>query len=127
MRKILTALFLLTLVIVGTQKANAIKFEEAIGQNKPVAVLVYAPWADGQDTMLQAFNNMGTRYADAYNFVAINIATEDAKTFNQRFYIYPNLPYVLLFRNGGKVSRFLKRDCVLDSACFAERLDMFNN
>lgn len=127
MRKFLTALFLLTLVIIGTQKANAIKFEDAIGQNKPVAVLIYAPWADGQDTMLQAFNSMGTRYVDAYNFVAINIATEDAKAFNQRFYIYPNLPYVLLFRNGGKVSRFLKQDCVLDSACFAERLDMFNN
>ena len=125
MKKFLTALILLAAV--GIQSAMAVTFDEAMSQNKPVAVLIYAPWADGQDTMLQAFNNMGARYGEAYNFASVNIATEEAESFNERCYIYPNLPYVLLFRSGGKVSRFLKKDCVLDEACFAERLDMFNN
>ncbi len=127
MKKILAMLFLLTLVLLGSQRANAVKFEEAVGQNTPLAVLIYAPWADDKDTMIQAFNNMAARYANDYNFVSINIATEDAKAFNRRFYIYPNLPYVLLFRNNGKVSRFLRKDCILDEKCFAERLDMFDN
>ncbi len=127
MKKILVLLFLLTAVVMGTQSAKAIKFEEGITQSKPLAVIVYAPWADGQEEMLRVFNMMEQRYADSYNFARVNIATEEAKSFNKRFYIYPNIPYVLLFRTNGKVSRYLKQDCVMNETCFAERLDMFNN
>ena len=60
-------------------------------------------------------------------FFNATIATDEAKTFNQKFYIYPNLPYVLLFKERGKVVRYLKSECVNDSSCFSNRLDLFNN
>lgn len=107
--------------------ANAMKYEEAVNQSKPLAILIYAPWADGYQNSLQAFNQMEQKYSTKYNFVRMNIATDEAKVYNQKFYIYPNLPYVILCRERGKVSRYLKNDCVKDSACFANRLDMFNN
>ena len=49
------------------------------------------------------------------------------KEFNKKFHIYPNLPYVLLFKDGGRVSRYLQQTCILDDACFSERLNMFTN
>ena len=125
--KFFTTLILLASFVSSVQSAKAISFNDALNDSKPTAVMIYAPWADNLNTTQQAFNNIGARYANTYNFVTINIANEEAKAFNQRFYIYPNLPYVLLFRSSGKVSRFLKQDCVVDEACFAERLDMFNN
>lgn len=127
MKKLLSLLFLLTLLLIGSQKANALKYDDAIKQSKPMAIFIYAPWADGYSTSMQAFNAMGQKYSSKYNFVTMNIATDEAKAFNQKFYIYPNLPYVLLFRNNGKVVRYLKGECVNDEACFSNRLDLFNN
>ena len=127
MKKLLSSLFLLILFLVGSQKANALKYDEAVNQSKPMAIFIYAPWADNYNTSMQAFNAMGQKYGSKYNFVTMNIATSEAKTFNQKFYIYPNLPYVLLFRNNGKIVRYLKDECINDQACFSSRLDFFNN
>ena len=127
MKKLLSSLFLLLLIFVGTQQAKAMKYDQAINQSKPIAIFVYAPWADGYSTMLQSFNSLQQKYGTKYNFVTMNIATDEAKTFNQKFYIYPNLPYVLLLKERGKVVRYLKSECVNDSSCFSNRLDLFNN
>ena len=127
MKKLLSSLFLLLVMLSTSNAAKAMRYEEAINQSKPLAILIYAPWADGYQNSLQAFNQMEQRYSTKYNFVRMNIATDEAKAYNQKFYIYPNLPYVILCRERGKVSRYLKSDCVNDSACFANRLDMFNN
>ena len=127
MKKLLSSLFLLMLLFVSSQKANALKYDEAVNQSKPMAVFIYAPWAEGYNAPMQAFNAMGQKYSQKYNFVTMNIATDEAKTFNQKFYIYPNLPYVLLFKERGKVVRYLKSECVNDSSCFSNRLDLFNN
>ena len=106
---------------------KAMTYEEALAQSKPIAILVYADWAEQSKTMLPVFNAFGQRYAETYNFVELNIADKQTKAFNQKYHIYPNLPYVLLFKEGGKISRYLKADCVMDDACFAEKLDFFNN
>ena len=127
MKKLLSTFILLMLLLVGVQKANAMKYDNALNQSKPMAIFIYAPWADGYSTAMQAFNAMESKYGSKYNFVTMNIATDEAKTFNKTFFIYPNLPYVLLFREKGKVIRFLKTDCVNDSSCFSNRLDLFNN
>ena len=127
MKKLLSFLFLSILFLVGSQKANALKYDEAVNQSKPMAIFIYAPWADNYNTSMQAFNAMGQKYRSKYNFVTMNIATDEAKAFNQKFYIYPNLPYVLLFRERGKVIRYLKNECMNDSSCFSNRLDLFNN
>lgn len=127
MKKLLTTLSLVSLIVFGAAKAEAMKFEEALTLQKPVAVLIYAPWADDVANVTQSFNAMEQKYGDKYNFTKINIATEEAKAFNKTYHIYPNLPYVLFFKDKGKITRYLKKDCILDNACFTERLNFFVN
>ena len=127
MKKVLTLLFLLSIVVASAQKANSMSFDEAMGQSKPVAVLIYAPWADNAEQIKQAYNTLGQEYGDRYNFTTVDITKEEAKGFNQKYTIYPNLPYVLFFKDRGRITRYLKQDCIMDTACFKERLDFFLN
>lgn len=127
MKKLLTLLFLVCIAWLGTSKANAMKFEEALQQSKPVAVLIYAPWAEGINEVMQSYDDMANVYGNKFNFTKINIATEEALNFNKTYHIYPNLPYVLFFKDKGKITRYLKKDCVMKTSCFSERLDFFLN
>ena len=127
MKKLISILSLFTILSAGIANAQTTTFDGAMSQSKPMAVLVYANWADDAQTMLQTFGATGLKYSDKYNFVTLDIASPDAKAFNKTYYIYPNLPYVLLFRDKGKVSRYLKKDCALDQSCFEEKLKFFVN
>lgn len=127
MKKFLTFLFLVSVMVFGAQSAKAMKYDEAMAQSKPMAILVYADWADSASTALQVFKSLEQKYNAQYNFVPLNIATADAKSFNKTYHIYPNMPYVLLFKDRGKISRYLQQNCAIDSACFEGKLKMFIN
>ena len=127
MKKILATLFLFATFAVQVQTANAMSYDEAIKQPKPMVLLIYADWAEGLDKVNQSFDNAQKQYGTTYNFVKMNIASSDAKNFNKKYYFYPNLPYALLIRDGGKVSRYLQKDNINDASAFAERLKAFIN
>ncbi len=127
MKKVFVSLFLVLLIVLSSNVVKAMTYEEALNDSKLMSVLIYADWADNMGPVNQVFNEMSQNYSDKYNFVRLNIASSDAKLFNKRYHIYPNLPYVLLFKEGGKVSRYLQNSCVTDSACFSEKLKMFAN
>ena len=125
MKKILT--LLAALFVLTTVKASALTFEEAYAQasTKPMLVLVYAEWADQYMDYLQAFNTLETQFGENYNFVYLNIASPDTKAFNARYHIYPNLPYILMFRDGGKVSRYVPKNCILEESCVVPKIKSF--
>ena len=127
MKKALTVLFVSFIMFAGVIKANAITFEEglSISDKIPMAVIIYADWADNYQNYLNAFRGMQSIYGKDYNFVELNIAAKDAKAFNSRYHIYPNLPYALMFRDGGKISRYVQRDCLINDSCFETRLKSF--
>ena len=125
MKKLLSFLFLFVLLIAGSLKAKALTFEEAYNDQKPMLILVYAEWADNYSSYLNTFNALEDVYGDKFNFVALDIAKADAKAFNARYHIYPNLPYMLMFRDNGKVSRYIQRDCILNESCVNSRLKSF--
>lgn len=127
MKKFLSILFLLTIILLGVNKANSMSYEEASNDSKPMALLIYASWADDVDKVQQTFNTVGQKYSVKYNFVTMDIASAETKTFNKKYHIYPNLPYVLLFKDRGKISRYLQKDCAQDTSCFTQKLDMFAN
>ncbi len=127
MKKVLSLLFLLTIILFSANKTNAMSYEEASNDSKPMALLVYASWADDIDKVKQTFDALSQRYDKKYNFVTLDIASSDTKAFNKKYHIYPNLPYVLLFKDRGKISRYLQKDCAQDNSCFAQKLDMFAN
>lgn len=107
------------------QVAKAMTYTEGLKNSKPMVLLIYADWADDKAAMIEKLNAQEKKYGDLYNFVMLNIASEDAKEFNKKYHIYPNLPYVLLYKDSGKISRYLQKNCVLDDSCFAEKLDFF--
>ena len=119
------SVFVLMLLFVMT--ANALTFEEAFSQTdkKPMVAIIYAQWAEDYQTFLNSFRDVQEDFADTYNFTELDIATKDAKFFNDKFHIYPHLPYVLMFRDNGKVSRYIPKDCAKDASCMRTKLKSF--
>lgn len=127
MKKLLSLLVLLTILCFNQQQSKALTYKEATESSKPMALLIYADWVENIAKIKQSFSEMENKYGKTYNFVMLNIASEDTKYFNEKYHIYPNLPYVLLFKDRGKISRYLQKNCVEDAACFSEKLDFFVN
>jgi len=129
MKKALTFLFMSLFAIAGISQAKAMTFEEGfnICDKKPMVALVYADWADDYRNYINAFEGMKSKFGNSFNFVELNIASNDARFFNSRYHIYPNLPYVLMYRDGGKISRYVQRDCVIDDSCLSSKLKSFIN
>ena len=124
MKKIL---LLSLLLLFSMTNVKAISFEDAYNQSgkTPLAVFIYAEWAEGYQQMQQIISATALKFQDKYNFVDLNIASPDAKFFNTKYHIYPNLPYVLLFKENGRLSRYVNRECVSDQACLETRLKQF--
>lgn len=125
MKKILLLMVSLFTFTLTTQVSNATTYTEGIKDSKPMALLIYADWADNASDMIGQFKIQEAKYGKLYNFVLLNIASADTREFNKKYHIYPNLPYVLLYKDGGKISRYIQQNCVFDNACFAEKLDFF--
>lgn len=129
MKKLLTLIFIFCAIASITLKASSetMKFQEAFDQSgtKPMLILVYAQWADGYQNYIKQFRTVQNEFGDTFNYVEMDIADKDTKNFNNIYHIYPNLPYILMFRNGGKISRYLPRDCAADSACMITKIKTF--
>lgn len=129
MKKILCSLSLFVfLFFLSFNSVNALSFSEAMEQSgkKPVLVIVYADWAENVDMYLQKFELLKKEFGDKFNYVELNIASSDTKFFNERYHIYPQLPYVLMFKNNGKVSRYIQRNCVSSESCLIPRAKQFS-
>ena len=126
MKKILLMfIFLLSMMFYST--ADAMTFDQAFAQTdkKPMVVLIYAQWADGAMNCLQQFRIAKSELADKFNFVELDIAKPETKSFNNRYHIYPKLPYIIMFRDNGKVSRYIQRDCASNASCIISKLKTF--
>jgi len=125
MKQFLSFLSILLLIFGLTLKAKAMSFEQAINNKKPSVVLVYADWADDAVAVKGQFKGLEAEYSKKYNFVELNIANPETKVFNKTYHIYPNLPYILLFKDKAKTTRAIAKDCVLDGECIKEKLNVF--
>lgn len=127
MIKKLKLLFLFIVLSVFITSANAMTFEEAYKEasRTPMVMLVYAQWAEDYDNYLNQFKVVQEEFGKTFNFVEMDIASEDTRAFNAKYHIYPNLPYILMFRDGGKVSRYIPRDCAASSSCISSKLKTF--
>ena len=128
MRKIFV-LFLLLMGFISINKAIAapMSFSEGYSQTsrKPLAVLVYATWADNYVGHVRNFRRLQNEVGNQFNYVELDIATDEAKVFNDRYHIYPKLPYVIMFRDRGKVSRYIQRDCASERSCITSKIKSF--
>lgn len=125
MKKLLTLLVAAFFIMAGISAVKAATLEELFTQQKPLAVIIYAEWADNYQNYVDAFKKIDGVYGNQMNYFELNIASEDTKFFNQRYHIYPNLPYILLFKDNGKVSRYIQKDCILDESCLQTRVKSF--
>ena len=127
MKKVLLSLLILVISLFVCKPSYALNFEEAYNEahRTPMIVLVYSNWAENYDSAIQSFRGIQSNFTGDCNFVELDIATPDAKFFNTKYHIYPNLPYALLFKDGGKSSRYIPRECVVDGACITNKLKLF--
>lgn len=127
MLKTLNLLLTFLILSVSIIKVDAMTFEEAFSQvnSTPVVVLVHAPWADNVQNYIKQFKTVQKELDKKFNFVEMDIATKDTKAFNERYHIYPKLPYIVMYRDGGKVSRYIPRDCASSASCISSKLKSF--
>ena len=125
MKKI-TFLFVFILLLTNLQ-AYSLTFEEALYSQKPCAVLLYANWAEELNAVSSSFDKMAEKYNNKYNFLKIDIANPLAKKYNEKYVIERNLPYAVLYKDRGRFSRKIERNCLIDNSCFKDRLEIFVN
>ena len=127
MKRFLVSLCFICCLFFQALKVEALNFEEGLSQSSkvPMVALIYANWADGYQSILQKYNSIQPEFLGQYNFVELDIASKDAKFFNTMYHIYPNLPYVLVLRDGGKVSRYIPKSCLEDESCMKSKLKSF--
>ena len=127
MKKLLNILLILIIFVATAVKAQALNFESAFKEvgNKPMVVLIYAQWADNYQNYVQQFRLSKLSFGNKFNFVELDLASKDAKAYCERYHIYPKLPYIIMYRDGGKVSRYIPRDCASSSACITSKLKSF--
>lgn len=132
MKKILCLLFFISALFLTSLKTYAepesqIDFQQGLYDKKPMMVLLYASWADDVQPVISKFNQIKNTQGNRYNYVMLDIASSQTKSYNKVFAIMPNLPYVMLFKNKAKITRYLDKSCILDDACFAQRAASFAN
>lgn len=130
MKKIfLLIIFFFAFALKTSAAYSDMTFAEAFNEvsRTPMLLLVYAEWADNYQECQKSFRDLEETYGNIFNFVEMDIASESTKAFNSRFKIDRNLPYVLMFRDGGKVSRYLNSECLLDESCITTRIRSFIN
>ena len=131
MKKLFFTLILLSILVfqapVKSYEEQEMTFEEAFNEvnRTPMLVLVYADWADNYEACLYSFQDLKKEFGNYFNYVELDIASWSTKAFNRRFKIDQNLPYLIMFRDGGKISRYLNTQCVLDNSCVVQRIKSF--
>ena len=123
MKKVFLSLLLSCLTL---SAGAAVSFSDAFADNsKPFAVLLYADWAPNyQDALLQ-FRLAQATMGDTYNYVELNIADEDTRAYNALYTIVPGMPYIMLYKTSGKISRYLDRRCTFDTSCVVSKMTTF--
>lgn len=125
MKRIFAVIILLLALTSVNLKSNAATFEQAFTQSKPMLVLVYASWADDANNAIAQVKSTEKVFGNSLNYSYLNIASPEAKAYNQLFPILTNMPYVLLLKNKGKINRVIAKDCVLDNACLMKKIKAF--
>ena len=117
----------LTLILLIPAVSATTTYKEAFAQNNkvPMAVLVYADWADNYNTYISEFRKAMNEVGDDYNYVELNIASEDAKEYMELNVILPRPPYIMLFRSNCKFARRLERSCASDVSCIVPKMRSF--
>ena len=124
MKKIIL-IFTLLFFVIKADAAMSFKDAFEVNDTKPMAVLIYADWADGYENSIVQFRNMQRELGSVYNYVELDIANEDAKYYTEQNTILTKLPYIMLYRGKCKFARFIERGCALDTACSVPKMKSF--
>lgn len=120
-------LIIFALLLLAVRVNAAITYSEAYQANdtKPMAVLIYADWADNYQAVLAQFRTMEAQMGNLYNFVEMDIASKDAKAYTEQNSILTKLPYIMLYRGKCKFARFIERSCASSADCTIPKMKTF--
>ena len=120
-------LIILGVFLLALKADAAMSFSDAFDENntKPMAVLVYADWMNDYENYLATFRGLEREFGNTYNFVEVNIASEDAKDYLERSTILVKPPYIMLYRGKCKFARVIERDFANDSGNISQKMKTF--
>ena len=72
MKKLILSILTLLTFAISTQTTKAMTFAEGLNDSKPMALLIYANWADGAADTIGKFKSQQAQYEDRYNFILLN-------------------------------------------------------
>ena len=127
MKKFFNVLIILSILVFASEKVCSIQFNDGIAQSsqKPFMVLLYANWANDYDQYLGVFRTTQSLLANRFNYLELNVSDEDMAFFNQKYVLYQNVPYILMFRSNGKISSYIDNNCAKDTACIIDKAKRF--
>lgn len=125
MKKYLGIFFVLLLLTAAKSFAAPLSFDEAVADKKPTLVLITAPWSTSSIIAANNFNALKKVHGDACNYVILDIASKDAQSYNRKYAFFPNIPYLMMFKNKAKIQLFVPQSCVLDNACIMKKTSNF--
>ena len=125
MKKVLMLFIVMLLSLAAVKAGSSVTFEDGIKENTPLMVLITAPWVDNASEIQSTFIELAESNTNHYNYSIVDISNASAKEFNKSFMIHMNLPYVMLFKDQGKISRLVNRDCIETSSCFSDKIKFF--
>lgn len=118
---------LLSAFLIASHAHAAMKFSDAYAANgkTPMAVLIYANWADNYSEIINEFRQAQKIMGNDYNYVELDLASKDAKDFTEINSILTQLPYIMLYRSNGRFARYINRSCSADKSCFIPKMKSF--
>lgn len=126
MKKNIIIIFLMLLSTVSVL-AETISFSDALSQSgkTPALVLIHATWATNSQSCLSQFKRIQNEYGNRFNYVELDVASPDMALFNQKYQLLQGVPYMLMIRNNGTITRNVTTDCINDYSCLNSRVKTF--
>lgn len=121
--KLFIGLFFCILLAFGSE-VSAVTLKKAISDDKPFIMMIYAEWSDYSD-VYDNLKKLKPLYPQ-YNFVKVNVASEDAKyIFQDKRFIVSEMPMVIVAKKGGRINKAIPNACANDIDCVAKILKHF--
>ena len=124
MKKIFISTFMLLFAVCS---AYAFNYADAYNQldSKPAVMLVTAPWVNDTQTYVTQLQYLQNDYGNRANIFVQDISDKSTALYNEMFPIYQRLPYVMLLKSSGKITRVLPRNCAADYSCLNDKVKIF--
>lgn len=116
-------IILLVFISVMSQAVQAMDFETAMKQNKPLALYVYMDYCSACKAFEPMYQMAYSKYSNKFNFVKENVKTRNMQQLCSDWKVN-TMPMFALINPNGKSGK-VPYSCMMDEKCLYKMLDDF--